>query len=244
MHNLPPPKAVIVTWTDFTREQTRKLEELSEPESINEFFIKIFSFERNTKRTIVLCDLFYYALQFARKNQFNHEQISSFLSILKCVHDLSNRTSYANMEQTYEYFKALILKHSLFRPPHNLRIFTPDLTKKITDYVIDTYFRHIKMYKYIFTPYVDFSLNFTFEGMTQKIEESAVVEENVDATQEQIPETEENSDLVEVRKLVQSYMQEELRKIENTTEEQPRQTEKQKRIKSSSSRSSKPRTPK
>ncbi|UJR37633.1 hypothetical protein I4U23_030330 [Adineta vaga] len=248
MHNLPTPKAVIVTWTDFSREQTRKLEALHDPESINEFFIKIFEFKRNTKRTIILCDLFYYALKFARTNEFNHEQISSFLSILKRVHDLSNRTPYANMEETYQYFKALISKHSLFRPPHNLRIFTPDLAKKIMDYVIDTYFRHIKMYKYIFTPYIDFNLNFTYEGMTQKGEENTIdgpaETENTDAVQEQKSENEENPDLVEVRKLIQAYMKEELRKIENTTEEPSIKTEKQRRIKSSSSRSSKPRTPK
>lgn len=77
--------------TDISREQARKLDDLNDADSINEFFIKVFELERNTKRTIVLCDLFYYALQFARNNQFNQEQTSAFLSILKRVHDLSNR---------------------------------------------------------------------------------------------------------------------------------------------------------
>ncbi len=93
------------------------------------FFIKIFQFEPNTKRTTILCDLFYYASNFARTNKFNHEQISAFLSILKRVHDTCVRmlsyqhffhflksisgTPFGNMEETYQYFKALILKHSL-----------------------------------------------------------------------------------------------------------------------------------
>lgn len=58
---------------------------------------------------------------------------------------------------------------------------------------------------------------------------------------------EENADLGEVRKLIQAYMKEELRKIENTTEEhdaQQSQMDKQRRIKSGNSRISKPRTPK
>jgi hypothetical protein len=57
------------------------------------FFIKIFQLEPNTKRTTILCDLFYYAQNFARRNKFNHEQISTFLSILKRVHDMCIRMS-------------------------------------------------------------------------------------------------------------------------------------------------------
>ncbi|CAF0782278.1 unnamed protein product [Adineta steineri] len=250
MHKSTPPKPKILVWTDISHDQMIKLEELHDSESIHEFFIKIFGFERNTKRTKILCDLFYYALNFARTNTFNHEQTSAFLSILKQVHDMSVHTPYANMEETYQYFKALILKHSLFRPPHHLRIFTPNLTKKITDYIIDTYFRHIKMYKYIFTPYIDFHLNFTYEGIKQQISKTEGGEEqheteNIDTNNEQ--KNEEPSDLVEVRKLIQTYMKEELRKIENPTEGRELQTptDKHRRIRSGSSKSSsKSRTPK
>ena len=96
------------------------------------FFIKHFQLEANSKRTKILCDLFYYALNFARSNTFNAEQISAFLSILKRVHTMCIRkwfvssqhiwltsrnwllgTPFSNMEETYQYFKALILKHSL-----------------------------------------------------------------------------------------------------------------------------------
>ena len=93
-------------------------------------FIKIFHFEPNTKRTTILCDLLYYAFNFARTNKFNHEQISTFLSIIKRVHQMcicmwfhwqSHRlltrlilgTPFANMEETYQFFKVLVLKHSL-----------------------------------------------------------------------------------------------------------------------------------
>lgn len=63
-------------------------------------------------------------------NKFNSEQISTFLSIIKRVHAMCISTSFgyylpyliyrlisgtpfANMEETYQFFKVLVLKHSL-----------------------------------------------------------------------------------------------------------------------------------
>ena len=90
--------------TDFTEVHIKQLDESADAESMNKFdvfsssivslcsfsyriFLKIFQWEPNKKRTIVLCDLFYYAFVFARNNKFNPEQISTFLSIIKRVHD-------------------------------------------------------------------------------------------------------------------------------------------------------------
>ncbi|CAF4362059.1 unnamed protein product, partial [Adineta steineri] len=99
---------------------------------------------------------------------------------------------------------------------------------------------------------IDFHLNFTYEGIKQEIsktegedEEQQQETENIDTNNEQ--KNEEPSDLVEVRKLIQTYMKEELRKIENPTEGRELQTptDKHRRIKSGSSKSSsKSRTPK
>ena len=125
-------------------------------------------------------------------------------------------TPFANMDETYQYFKSLVLKHSLFvsadrfsswskslifrsqRPPYSLRVFTPDVTKKVTDYIVDTYFRHYKMYKYVFTPTVspwrscsshfifllphqiDLNVKFVYEGEKQEtLKEEEAVDESV-----------------------------------------------------------------
>lgn len=126
----------------------KQLDELTDVETINKcvslclstwkegpfrLFIKIFRWESNSKRTTVLCDLFYYAFVYARNNKFTHEQTSAFLSIIKRVHDVCIRewheiasppvfaaesivvpgTPFANMQETYQFFKVLVLKHSL-----------------------------------------------------------------------------------------------------------------------------------
>ncbi|CAF1054454.1 unnamed protein product [Rotaria sordida] len=255
MQNSTAPKATIVVWTDLSRDQVRKLEELNDAESINNFFIKIFNLEPNTKRTTILCDLYYYALNFARTNRFNHEQISTFISILKRVHEMCIQTPFANMEETYKYFKELILKHSFSRPPQSLRIFTADGTKKVTDYIVDTYFRHYKMYKFIFTPTIDFNLQFTYEGMTGAIskteeeekEDVNIVKDNEEKQSQQQEKHEENSQLTDVRKLIQTYVKDEIQKIQSTTNEQETlrpPTEKHRSIKSSSTKTSKSQAPK
>lgn len=104
----------------------------------------------------------------------------------------SLETPFGNLDQTFSYFKDLLLCHAvnvsdkcvqiyervvlhvcinvLFlrfrysvlsninqffqRPPHSIELFTPDEIRKITEYTVNTYFRHFKMYKYAFTPLV------------------------------------------------------------------------------------------
>ena len=43
---------------------------------------------------------------------------------------------------------------SFQRPPYSIDLFNPEQVRDITAYVVNTYFRHFKMYKYAFTPLV------------------------------------------------------------------------------------------
>jgi len=40
------------------------------------------------------------------------------------------------------------------RPPFSIDLFGANEVRKIVEYVINTYFRHFKLYKYAFTPSV------------------------------------------------------------------------------------------
>jgi len=40
------------------------------------------------------------------------------------------------------------------RPPFSIDLFSPDDVRKIVEYIINTYFRHFKLYKFAFTPRV------------------------------------------------------------------------------------------
>ena len=43
-------------------------------------------------------------------------------------------------------------------------IWVPPQVKAITDYVLSTYFKHFKLYKYAFTKRVQLNLHFTYNG--------------------------------------------------------------------------------
>ena len=44
------------------------------------------------------------------------------------------------------------------RPPFSIDLFDADGVRKMVEYVINTYFRHFKLYKYAFTPRVYLSI--------------------------------------------------------------------------------------
>jgi len=46
------------------------------------------------------------------------------------------------------------------RPPFSIDLFGANDVRKIVEYVINTYFRHFKLYKYAFTPKVHHSVIF------------------------------------------------------------------------------------
>uniref|UniRef100_A0A670JD76 Cilia and flagella associated protein 119 n=1 Tax=Podarcis muralis TaxID=64176 RepID=A0A670JD76_PODMU len=110
-------------------------------------------FETNPRSTILL-DLYFYTIQFCREQGFNREQTSAFFSIVKDVHEACVETPLPNVEECYNYFSELVFCHSIRRPPFSIDLFNQNQLVRLTDYMINTYFRHYKLYKYAFTPQV------------------------------------------------------------------------------------------
>ncbi|CAJ0936353.1 unnamed protein product [Ranitomeya imitator] len=53
------------------------------------------------------------------------------------------------------------------RPPFSIGLFSPQQLLHMSDYFVNTYFRHFKLYKYVFTPQI--SQSFTMESPRWKI---------------------------------------------------------------------------
>lgn len=73
---------------------------------------------------------------------FSVMKLSFFHCIASPVHDV---------DEAFEFFKQLLLRHSVQRPPYSEQIFSFTDIKTITEYAIDTLFRHYKLYKYAYT---------------------------------------------------------------------------------------------
>ncbi|CAK61216.1 unnamed protein product (macronuclear) [Paramecium tetraurelia] len=60
-----------------------------------------------------------------------------------------------NREKSFEEFKQIIVRHSLYRPPHNVYIFSLENLKEISSHFLSTFFRFYRAYFFTFTPWVD-----------------------------------------------------------------------------------------
>ncbi|XP_075034829.1 cilia- and flagella-associated protein 119 isoform X2 [Mixophyes fleayi] len=113
----------------------------------------------------VLLDLYYYTVRFCWQCSFTREQTSCVFSIMKETHAACVGTPLENVEDCYIYFKELLLCHAVHQPPFCINLFTQKQILRISDYFLNTYFRHFKLYKYVFTPQVKLDLSISYGGI-------------------------------------------------------------------------------
>ncbi|XP_023579035.1 coiled-coil domain-containing protein 189 isoform X1 [Octodon degus] len=58
-----------------------------------------------------------------------------------------------------------IFTRPVLRPPFSIDLFKEEQLLALADYVVNTYFRHFKLYKYVFTPQVQLDLSLTYIGL-------------------------------------------------------------------------------
>lgn len=168
-------KSPICLWNDLTLQDARELSSCESAQQIKSWLCTKFNMEHEEPqiKDKILLDLYYYTILFSKEKSFNEEQTSSFFSIVKNTHEKAIETSFGNLEETFSYFKDLIACHSAKRPPFCVHIFQVHEIKAITDYVLKTYFRHFKLYKYAFTPKIIMNVSITYQGVPEE-----TVEEN------------------------------------------------------------------
>lgn len=113
---------------------------------------------------------------FCREQRFSSAQTSALLGI---QHALMERdlaaSSTSSLRDSYAHFEALLLAHSVNRSPKrfvrlavsrpaggrradvglaaSVMLFSPEQAAAIVDFVTHTYFRHLELYKSVFTPF-------------------------------------------------------------------------------------------
>ncbi|KAL3856756.1 hypothetical protein ACJMK2_011477 [Sinanodonta woodiana] len=236
-------KAKVCVWADLTVDDLDRVNESLNADHIKQVLADIFhldDYKENLKTGIVM-DLYYYTLQFARDNAFSKEQTSTLFSIIKKTHEVCIETPFGNIDQTFNYFKELVLCHAVNRPPHSIELFTADHVRMITEYTVNTYFRHFKMYKYAFTPLVRLDLTLSYVGIpeTPPPSEADEPDAGLEAEQgeltgdsetpavapERPTEPEESPERKELRTMIQTYLTEEVKKIKASVDSHLKSTE-------------------
>ncbi|KAF0025297.1 hypothetical protein F2P81_022178 [Scophthalmus maximus] len=134
---------------------------------------RVFGVDLAEPKRGVLLELYVQTVLFCRERSFKKEQTSALLSIVKSIHEANIETPLDNIEQCFEYCKELILCHSVRRPPFSIDLFNSEEANCIFKYIHNSYMRHYKLYKYIFTPQVKLDLTLTYSRIPDHEDSSA-----------------------------------------------------------------------
>jgi hypothetical protein len=111
----------------------------------------------------ILIDAYYYLVKFALSKSFCKEQTSTLITLFKETHELAVSTSFDNIEETFDYFKKMLINYSVHHPPFRLAIYSPKEAELVLDYIYNSYFKQYKAYKCAFTPTLYLTLKINYD---------------------------------------------------------------------------------
>ncbi|XP_039274270.2 cilia- and flagella-associated protein 119-like [Styela clava] len=156
-------KPKMCVWADLS---VHDMDQIMEEESTNrkKQLLKTTLKLEESPRSEILLDLFLHTLRFAKTHKYKKDQTSALFSIVKQTHEVCTSTPFGNMQECFQFFREMMLLHSVHRPPWSVELFNAQQLEEITAHVINTFFRHYKLYKYAFTPKVRLDLSINYEG--------------------------------------------------------------------------------
>ncbi len=105
-------------------------------------------YEMNAKSAITI-DLYLEILSFSKDEGFNAEQTSTFFTIMIKTHEFALQGN--SLTLTFDYFKKLILRHSLSGVDDCKSVFSVNDVKALTQHVSSSYMQHFRLYQNAFS---------------------------------------------------------------------------------------------
>ncbi|XP_015201682.2 cilia- and flagella-associated protein 119 isoform X1 [Lepisosteus oculatus] len=239
-----PLKPRVLLWADLSYADMEEVEAAQTTEELQRALGRALALQLSRPSDSILADMYLYAVLFCRERQFNREQTSVLVSIVRALHLANTETPLNNMEYCFNYFTELVLCHCVRRPPFSIDLFSPEQATQITEYLVNTYFRHYALYKYTFTPQVRLDLSLTYCGMpeaeavdsdslepgpgTDEEKETATEVLESTAHDEEIKDTEVDhtgpTPWAELSQIVQRELSSEVRRVQTVLEQQLRES--------------------
>ncbi|XP_051770793.1 coiled-coil domain-containing protein 189 [Ctenopharyngodon idella] len=189
-----PPRARVLLWADLKHSDMEEIEKTNSIPDIERILCRaLLVSDVPQPKQRVLLELYTNLVLFCREKNFNREQTSVLISIIKNVHQFNTETPLNNTDHCLTYCSELLLCHSVRRPPFSIDLFSSEQVTQILYYFINTYMRHYFLYKYIFTPEVQLDIYLSYIGIPEEdtdIEETAKSESATDGERETEKETE------------------------------------------------------
>ncbi|XP_059548234.1 cilia- and flagella-associated protein 119 [Myotis daubentonii] len=237
----PLPQPRICMWKYLDIHSMHRLEKTANTEEMREVLANLLGLgwpEQSLQDAITL-DLFSHALIFCRQQGFSMEQTSTACALLQDLHKACVATPLGNVEECYRYFTSVLFCHGVRRPPFSINLFKEEQLLALADYVVNTYFRHFKLYKYVFTPQVRLDLSLTYLGLQppklcsedeREKEGGEEVEDQAATLQEEEPETvaepqQEPSQVSLLRAFIKTQLNKELELLQQLVDERLKASE-------------------
>ncbi|XP_011376948.1 cilia- and flagella-associated protein 119 isoform X2 [Pteropus medius] len=231
----PLPQPRICMWKYLDIHSMHRLEKTANVEEMREVLAELLGLgcPELSLRDAITLDLFSHALIFCRQQGFSLEQTSAACALLQDLHKACVATPLGNVEECYRYFTSVLFCHGVRRPPFSIDLFKEEQLLALADYVVNTYFRHFKLYKYVFTPQVRLDLSLTYMGLQQRklwpedetekegskeVEEQAVTPQEEELEIEVEPE-QEPSQVSILRAYIKTQLNKELGQLQQLVEE-------------------------
>ncbi|XP_011944797.1 PREDICTED: coiled-coil domain-containing protein C16orf93 homolog [Cercocebus atys] len=237
----PLPRPRICMWKYLDIHSMHQLEKTTSAEEMRQVLAELLELgcPEQSLRDAITLDLFCHALIFCRQQGFSLEQTSAACALLQDLHKACIATPLGDVEECYHYFTSVLFCHGVRRPPFSIDLFKEEQLLALEDYVVNTYFRHFKLYKYVFTPQVRLDLSLTYIGLqppklwpeseTEKEESKEVEEQAVTPQEEELetvaPPEPEPSHIHILRAYIKTQMNKELEELQRLVEEQLKASE-------------------
>ncbi|KAF3704546.1 Coiled-coil domain-containing protein 189 [Channa argus] len=166
-------KAKVMLWTDVSYHDMEEIDNMQSILDLESALCSVFQVNLAEPKRGVLLELYVQTVLFCRECNFKKGQTSALLSIIKSIHEANVETPLNNIEQCFKYCKELLLCHSVRRPPFSINLFNSEEINYIFKYIYNSYMRHFKLYKYIFTPQVKLDLSLTYSEIRDQEDSSA-----------------------------------------------------------------------
>lgn len=135
-------------WADFNAESLLTTLSTTNPEESRNRLASALRIEPQSTKQSVSLYLYHQALLFCRQKQFALNQISTFLSILRRVHEKSTE-EHLTKEASIQYLSKLLVEHSVQRPPYSVGIFNPSQAQDVLEWTLRTYYSQYKIYQHL-----------------------------------------------------------------------------------------------
>ncbi|XP_055031540.2 cilia- and flagella-associated protein 119 isoform X1 [Misgurnus anguillicaudatus] len=187
-----PPRARVLLCADLKQSDMEEIEKTKSALEIERILCSALVSDVPQPKQRILLELYTNLVLFCREKNFNREQTSVLISIVKNVHQFNTETPLNNTDQCFNYCSELLLCHSVRRPPFSIDLFNSDQVTEILSYFINTYMRHYFLYKYIFTPEVLLDLHLSYTGLPEvtateeTVRSETPISNNADETRETV----------------------------------------------------------